>query len=328
MCWYDLLLSQIRVPVFLHSLLKRLPYLLPELFRRGDFDIVDELEGPVFHGGGAGVQADFHVGVVLFEHADVFAEPFDDLVDDGIVGDKCDAFGFVGEEVGHRGGKLFVVDAALIAFDGADLDRRVLRPQLDVRHVIQAVEDHIFKVAVVGHQIIALVVEDHLVGADALVGRIVQLFVRPVLVVIVADHHTLLDGLIDDFDVVEQFLVLRLAPVIDRENVLHMGFEVFVGLGAEALDQVFGMLRVDVFATQDAVDQHPKLRVLEIPAMEIHAAPAGIDLDARLPKKGQIPCDGLPFNHDAVVTLQAVRNVLLRHRVVAVALLPEDLQDP
>ena len=157
--------------------------------------------------------------------------------------------------------------------------------------------------------------------------RLVQLFIQPVLVVVKGDLFSLLDGVVNDFNIVKQGLVFRLAPLVHRIDILHMRTEVLIRQAAQAVDQIGGVLGRDIFAAQHPVNEHAQLGILEPPAVQIATRPPGFDVDPGLLQQGNIPADGLSLNGDAVFLLKMPGDVLLRQRMVIIAVLLENLQD-
>ncbi len=83
-----------------------------------------------------------------------------------------------------------------------------------------------------------------------------------------------------------------------------------------------------MLAAEDTVDQHVKLSVLEFARFQISSRPSGFDLYAGFFKKRDVAAYGLALDYDAVLELELFGDVLLRERMVVVAVFLEDLPDP
>ena len=128
--------------------------------------------------------------------------------------------------VRHSGGEIPVADPVFISLDIFDRGRRFVGKD-HVGDMIQTVEYHIPPVFIVRHEIIALVVQDHLIRADALLGAFVKFLVETEFVVVVTDLFSPLDPFADGFYVVKHSRVGCFAPIIDGVDMLDAGFEVF-----------------------------------------------------------------------------------------------------
>ena len=171
-----------------------------------------------------------------------------------------------------------------------------------------------------------MIVQDELIGRDKVLCRPVEFFVRAVLVVDELDLPAPFDGGVRDFDVVEYGAVVSLAPFVDGPDVLDVRAEMPVRERAQLFDELLRVARGDILARQHAVDEHPELRVVELPRREIAAAAVGLYVVSRLLQQGQIAPDRLALQLDAVVSCKARRDVVLRQRVIGTGVLLQYLQ--
>ena len=100
---------------------------------------------------------------------------------------------------------------------------------------------------------------------DAERGRLVQLFVRSEFVVRKSDLFSRFDRLVHEFDVQKQVVVLRFVPIVHRINIFNVAAEIGVGERRELFDELFGMVRRNVFGTQHAVDEEFELQITDRP---------------------------------------------------------------
>ena len=160
------------------------------------------------HGVRAGFQEDHHLGGVIgLDELHAGAEPVDDLVDDIDIHQHFNTFGLVGVHVRHGRREVLVVNAVFVTRKAAQRYGGLVGDG-HVRDAVQPVEDHVPPVFAIGHQVVALVVEDHQIRTDVLLRRLVEFLVESVLVVVVVELAAFLDGRIDQLDVVEQRLVV------------------------------------------------------------------------------------------------------------------------
>lgn len=94
--------------------------------------------------------------------------------------------------------------------------------------MVQSMKYHIAPVFAISHKVITLIVENHLIWADVLMGGFVQLFVCTVFIVIVVELEPFFNGRIDKFDVIKERLVVRFTPIIDGIDMFDAGSEIFI----------------------------------------------------------------------------------------------------
>ena len=187
---------------------------------------MDVLKSPEYHGSRACLNAYLNIGFVLrLSDFDIGSKPVDDLIDDLRVRDEINTLRRIRVHVRHGGGEITVADPVFISLDIFDRGRRFVGKD-HVGDMIQTVEYHIPPVFVVPHEIIALVVQDHLIRADALFGAFVKLLVEAEFVVVVTDLFSPLDPFADGLYVIKHSRVGCFALIIDGVDMLDAGFEI------------------------------------------------------------------------------------------------------
>ena len=68
-----------------------------------------------------------------------------------------------------------------------------------------------------------------------------------------------------------------------------------------------------------------QLRIFKLPAFEIASVPARCDVDSGFFQQRKIPADRLSLDRDPVFAFQLCGNILLRQRMIAIALILQNL---
>ena len=125
--------------------------------------------------------------------------------------------------------------------------------------MVKTVKAHLCIFFIVAHQIVALVVQNQLIGADRLRRRLFQRFIPTVFVVIEGDTAGAFNRLVDKLHVIEQIVIVRFAPIVYGVNVFYVRTEIFVGKRAKLVDDLLRMASRNLFTRQNAVNEHTQL---------------------------------------------------------------------
>src|SRR5699024_10699189 len=138
----------------------------------------------------------------------------------------------------------------------------------------KSMEYHIAPILTVCHEIIPLIVKNQLIWTYNLIRRFMEFLIYFDLIVIVCNTELLFNSSINQFNVIEQCLVICFTPIVNRMNVSYTRAEVFVGKSAQPINQVFGVLCRNMLAAQNTVNQHMQLGILKLAAFQITAGSA------------------------------------------------------
>ena len=151
--------------------------------------------------------------------------------------------------------------------------------------------------------------QNHLIRRRALVARLVQLFIRTVLVITERDLLALLDRRVDNLDIVKQSLIVRFAPFVHRPDIFDVRTEIFVGERTQFFDEFFGMPGGDVLARKHAVDEHTEFGIPELARSEITSAAVGQNIIPCIFEKKDVAADRLAFDNDAVISVEIAGDI-------------------
>lgn len=175
--------------------------------------MIDILHRPVLHSIGAHPNCDMDLcGIFRFSHLNLRAKPVNNLIDNLLIRKKTDCLLGICIHIGQTGGKFLIIHSLLVSRNVSQWGCFSIC-NLDTGDPVQSVEYHIAPVFTICHQVVPLIVEDHLIGTYILMRRPVQLFIQSEFIVIVMDLFALLNGGINDIDIVKEGLVLCFAPV-------------------------------------------------------------------------------------------------------------------
>ena len=117
------------------------------------------------------------------------------------------------------------------------------------------VENHIAPVSAVCHQVVALIMQDQLIGRYPLERRFMQLLIKTIFIIIILQLFSFLYGNVHHLNIIKQRRIFRLVPFLDGVDVLHMAAEIFIRKLAEFFNQVRRLPGIDMLTTQNAVYQ-------------------------------------------------------------------------
>ena len=182
----------------------------------------------------------------------------------------------------------------------------------------------------IADQIVAVVGGDELIGIDGLrlLPDGMQLFIRAVRIIHKGDLLLVRHRIVELFDDIKDVLCLRTVQHIRAPDGMHRLFKVLAPAGTEFFDQIVRILAGNMAGKGHAVDEHSQLPVLKAAGRKIHPAPVVRgDLKARLLQQLQVPRHRLSLQRDPELCLQPVGDLLLRQRMIAVAVALQDLQN-
>ena len=100
----------------------------------------------------------------------------------------------------------------------------------------------------------------------------------------------------------------------------NLGVKVTIAEAFEFLDESFGLRSRQILGEQDAVDEHPQLRILKISLCQITAA-LHRDFVAHVLERADIVADGTSVALRTVVQLKKVDDFLLGQSMVDIGIL-------
>ena len=292
-------------------------------------DLFPVLEGPI----GESLLDRTDPGIVLplfLEEADGVPEPIAEGVDRPFVmKQELGGHRFPTEEV-----NAFVQVGSQIEVGGHFPDRlpRFIE-DLEGDHVVDPVGREVV-VFVITKEVVTAIVADQVIRGNpedlaiAVLPPHLLAAVIAVAPILEGDHLLLGDGLVDDFDVVEE--VDLGVPSGQGVAIDQVGIVLPLVLAAEAgqsFREVLALGRFDVFRGEYGVDQITDLADVKDGVVEIDPFLGLLDFEAQVLEELEVGPDGLPFDGKAVFAFQGVDDLLLPQGMVLVAIGEEDIEE-